>query len=239
MDRKYQTSAQLKERARIQMTGNYGLAIAMLVLVEVASFVASALFSGMVSTGSLAGYLISQGISYLLSALLGVTNVGIALFCLNIICGQPRKISDLIYGFRTQLDKSLLLSLFVSLFSVLLVQVVQLPLFFLDITKFSSLLILYTVMILAVIAYVYASLLFSQVFYLLLDHPSLSTGEILRYSMRIMKGHKKRLLYIQLSFIPLYLLAFLTLGIGLLWVFPYQNMTAANFYLDLMNPQGE
>ena len=54
-----------------------------------------------------------------------------------------------------------------------------------------------------------------------------------------MKGHKGRLFYIGLSFIPLKLLAILSLGIGFLWVYPYQYMTQTLFFLDLMNPQEE
>ena len=237
MNRIYQTSAQLKERARKQLQGNYGIAVAMQVLVQVASFLCSGIISFLLPSSSVPTYLISQGVSFLFSAVLGVSQVGIGLYCLNIICGRPHGLADLIYGFRNQFEKSLLLSLVSTLFSFLYMQALELPLYFLDLTDLSSLLWIYVIIIVGMVIYMYISLLLSQIFFLLLDFPTRSAGEILRSGVRIMKGHKKRLLYIELSFIPLVLLSVLTCGIGLLWIIPYQNMTHANFYLDLMNPQ--
>ena len=54
-------------------------------------------------------------------------------------------------------------------------------------------------------------------------------------SRRIMKGHRARLFYIQVSFLPLALLCMFTMGIGLLWLYPYMNSTLTHFYLDLMD----
>ena len=48
-----------------------------------------------------------------------------------------------------------------------------------------------------------------------------------------MKGQKKRLFVLILSFIPITLLACLSL-IGVLWLTPYVNMTYTIFYLNLM-----
>ena len=53
-------------------------------------------------------------------------------------------------------------------------------------------------------------------------------------SHRIMKGHKGRLFYICISFIPLYLLSMLSCGLAVLWIEPYSNTVMANFYMDLM-----
>ena len=38
----------------------------------------------------------------------------------------------------------------------------------------------------------------------------------------------------ELSFIPMYLLGTLSLGVGFLWIIPYVGMTEAHFYLDTM-----
>ena len=76
----------------------------------------------------------------------------------------------------------------------------------------------------------------SQVFYLALDYPDLTAGEILRLSLKVMKGKKRQLFIIQLSFLPLYLLGVLSFGIGLFWIVPYQKMTLTLYYLDLMKP---
>ncbi|MFW7420050.1 DUF975 family protein [Vagococcus fluvialis] len=52
-------------------------------------------------------------------------------------------------------------------------------------------------------------------------------------SRDLMHGHKGRLFWLDVSFIGWYLLGFLTLGIGLLWINPYVTTTKAAFYNDL------
>ncbi len=47
-----------------------------------------------------------------------------------------------------------------------------------------------------------------------------------------MKNKKGKLLLTYLSTIPLLIVSFLSLGIGLLWFMPYYNNLLANFYLD-------
>ena len=48
-----------------------------------------------------------------------------------------------------------------------------------------------------------------------------------------MKGHKGRLFYIVLSFLGMDILVLLSLGIGSLWIMPYQSQTYTLFYLDI------
>ena len=235
----YQTSAQLKAHARRQLQGNYGIAIAMQVLVQITGFLVSGIVLAIVPSNTIATYMIAQIISYILSAVLGVTQAGIALYCLNIICNRPHGLADLLYGFKNQFEKTLVLSLIVTLPSFLYMLILELPLYFLNLADLRSLIWVYGIMLVGMIAYLYFSILLSQVFFVLLDFPSRSAGEILSSAIHIIRGHKRRLLYIELSFIPLVLLSLFTCGIGLLWIVPYQNMTHANFYLDLMNPQSE
>ena len=73
----------------------------------------------------------------------------------------------------------------------------------------------------------------SQVMFILLDFPDKSVSEILTFSIRIMQGNKKRLLLLIFSFIPISLLATVSI-IGVLWVIPYVNMTYTIFYLNIM-----
>ncbi|WP_314060927.1 DUF975 family protein [uncultured Vagococcus sp.] len=52
-------------------------------------------------------------------------------------------------------------------------------------------------------------------------------------SRRLMDGHKMELFVLYLSFIPWYILATLTFGIGYLWLNPYVSATTAAFYDNL------
>ena len=56
-------------------------------------------------------------------------------------------------------------------------------------------------------------------------------------SRQLMKGHKWELFVLDLSFIPWYLLGIFTLGIGYLWLVPYNSTTKANFYRNLAGDQ--
>ncbi|MEG0549994.1 MAG: DUF975 family protein [Vagococcus sp.] len=65
------------------------------------------------------------------------------------------------------------------------------------------------------------------------DVRSMGATTFITESRSLMKGHKGRLFWIDLSFIGWYLLGFMTFGIAMLWVNPYMSATKAAFYNDL------
>ena len=69
--------------------------------------------------------------------------------------------------------------------------------------------------------------------YLMAENPGLGIREAVNMSKELMAGHKWRLFCLQLSFIGWNLLCMLTLGIGYLWLTPYQNAAEAAFYLEV------
>ena len=82
-------------------------------------------------------------------------------------------------------------------------------------------------------------LLLSQTFFLLQDFPQYSAKELMKMSCQIMKGHKGRLFYIAVSFLPLYLLSAFSFFIAFFWLVPYTNAVMANFYMDLMKNRNQ
>lgn len=93
------------------------------------------------------------------------------------------------------------------------------------------------VFLLSIITLGIAGVIFSYAYrmvpYLLQDYPSLSAKEAMRTSRSMMKGHKWDLFVLDLSFIGWIILSIFTLGIGVLWVTPYQYTAVAHFYEDL------
>lgn len=61
-----------------------------------------------------------------------------------------------------------------------------------------------------------------------------SLTDYITKSRQLMVGNKWRYFVLQLSFIGWWLLGIITIGIGLLWIFPYYKLTMANFYRDLV-----
>lgn len=75
--------------------------------------------------------------------------------------------------------------------------------------------------------------------YILDEHPEISAWDASCRSQEMMRGHKLRLFWLDLSFIGWMLLSVLTLGIGLLWLGPYMEVSRVAFYNDLKAQQGE
>jgi hypothetical protein len=71
--------------------------------------------------------------------------------------------------------------------------------------------------------------------YILADNPNIGSGRAIELSNRMTDGHKLDMFVLDLSFIGWYLLGTLALGIGVLFVMPYENATNAELYLVLRN----
>ncbi|WP_026886410.1 DUF975 family protein [Clostridium beijerinckii] len=84
-----------------------------------------------------------------------------------------------------------------------------------------------------VIPGIIVALMFSQAFFILCEDNNKSIMECLKQSVSIMRGYKIRLLLLELSFVGWGIISILTFGIGLLWIYPYRQVTLANFYLEI------
>ncbi|MDE7254146.1 MAG: DUF975 family protein [Acetatifactor sp.] len=171
----------------------------------------------------------------IVSFFITVFNVGLCLLCLNTACGRSPRVSDVFYGFQSQFGKSLKLACLVALVNELSHLPASIITYLIDHNAtWNQILSAGFLYVICLVIYVPCSLAISQVFLLLLDFPGYSAGELIKLSAHVMKGHKRRLFYIQLSFFPLILLSLLTLGIGNLWLAPYMNITYTFFFLNLM-----
>ena len=191
------------------------------------------------SSDNYAVLVVSYLIPFTVTVLENMIQIGLCLYFLNIACGHNYNTFDLLYGYTHQFDKTLCLSAIMSCISfVFLLPMDRLiSLYQTDSLDQNTFTILILVQVVLVIGYLYFYLSFSQVYYITLDHPELSVRQILQQSMKLMNGSRARLLFLDLSFLPLLLLAIPTLGIGLFWIIPYLNMTHAIFFLDLMQAE--
>lgn len=79
----------------------------------------------------------------------------------------------------------------------------------------------------------YISLTFDLVYFVMIDDENLSMMQALNVTKTMIVSHRKRYLYMQLSFLGMLLLVGLSFGIGMLWVQPYMIQTTTLFYLDV------
>lgn len=145
-----------------------------------------------------------QGIWALLCIPLGW---GLTVFFLSLIRHQDISYERLFDGYKD----------FVRIF---------LTLFLVGICEFIGLLLL-------IVPGIIAALMFSQASFILKDDPQISSGDAMKRSMEMMDGHKMELFMLWLSFAGWFILALLTCGIGLLFLYPYFYSTMAHYYEDL------
>jgi uncharacterized membrane protein len=69
--------------------------------------------------------------------------------------------------------------------------------------------------------------------YILADNPNIGVRKAIALSNEMTMGHKFDMFVLDLSFIGWYLLGSLALGIGVIFVMPYENATNAELYLVL------
>jgi len=138
----------------------------------------------------------------------GPLAVGGAFFALNIVREQAAKTDDLFFGFNNNLGNSILAYLLVFVF-------------------------VFIGFILLIIPGVIVALALSQTWFILAENPSMDSYEAIIKSKNMMKGYKWQYFKIGLRLFGLGLLCLLTLGIGFLWLLPYQYVVYAKFYEQL------
>ena len=84
--------------------------------------------------------------------------------------------------------------------------------------------------LLFIIPGVIAALRYAMAPFILYENPGMRASEAIDASKEMMDGHKMDLFILSLTFIGWDILAALSLGIGNLWLNPYQSMAFASFY---------
>lgn len=230
------SSASLKSMAKGQLLGKYGTLTGAYAIHAACVALASFSVYILIDTTSLIGNIMYYGATFILSLLSGLFVCGEAYIYLKAACNQQVSVSDLFYGFSNAPDKVLKIQAVLTLINL----ICTLPgTLFLPVAGTEAdnpyLFLLFVILMLAGnIINIILSLTFSQSYYLMLDFPGYPPKEILTMSRKVMKGNKGRLFYIELSFLPLFILGLCTCCITFLWILPYYQAVKANFFLDLM-----
>ena len=75
--------------------------------------------------------------------------------------------------------------------------------------------------------------MFSQVWFIMGEDKEIRAYDALVKSLNMMKGYKWKFFRIFLRLMGLSILCVFTLGIGFIWLLPYQNVVFAEFYDDI------
>ena len=137
----------------------------------------------------------------------GAVSLGYAKFNLNLVDGQPLRFDDLFSEFHRiwpAFCLQFLMGLFVVLWSLLFI-----------------------------IPGILAAYSYAMAPYIMAENPDMTAREAIAASKEMMRGNRWRLFCLGFSFIGWAILAALTLGIGTLWLRPYEEAAQAAFYRDL------
>ena len=136
--------------------------------------------------------------------------IGMTIFSLNISRDNKPEIDDLFIPFKTSWLNSILAYLMMGV-------------------------LVAVGFILLIIPGIIAALMFSQVFFIMGEDKEIGAYDALVKSMNMMKGYKWKFFRIALRIMGLAILCIFTLGIGFIWLLPYQNVVYAKFYDDIKN----
>lgn len=165
----------------------------------------------------------------------GLFRYGICHYFISFITKKEPGIGSLFVGFTHSPDRTMGVAFVIALIKT----IITLPYsiygtFFADTSSITSLIIAVSAMVVCELIFYLVSLLFAPVYFILCDYPDLSLPMVFIMSFSLMTGRKCiKYLLLQLSFLPLIILAIISFGIGMIWVIPYQTASYAFFYEDL------
>ena len=253
------SASELKATAKEQLLGCYTIAIGSLVILIIISYGILSIVSGAISSLVLAGrtsgntldveqlslLMSDPKMSFLINILtyivmavvapiMSIFSVGYTYVCREISYGRYPKTSDLFYGFKNHPDKIIIISLVVYAIELAL----RLPadIYSMNVGNDPSgqqfLAYVIMVVIFAIIM-AFISIMLSQAYLVYLDKPEFGAIDCIKASIALMKGNKWRYFYLLVSFIGYGLLIVFSLGIAVLWIAPFYEVTAVNFYRNI------
>lgn len=232
----YLSSASLKRMARGQLLGKYSSVIFIFLFHMITVYFSESLVASVLNPTNVIKLFFYLVASYLVYILSGFFEAGEAYIYLKTASNLPVTFSDLFYCFRNESNRTAYIQIRLAAIELGSMLPALLYSFFSekDTGLFSIDPVYLLLLLLGIAVSVWAELLFSQSFYIMLDFEDYTAQQAMSTSIRLMKGNMGRLFYMMLSFLPLLFLGVCSLGLGLLWVLPYREAAYANFYLDLI-----
>ena len=228
------SSKELKALAREALLGQYGSLIGAMFLLGMFSVILESVPVTITRNREDTTSLIIQFVvTLIISVLVYLLQIGMTVIVLHMTRRQTYSLSDLFYTFRAHPDRFII----VSVIQIGISMILQIPAYiFLFLYPGDTIkrVLSYLLLLLAGSIVSFIVLLgFTLANLLLIDNENLGAIDAIRQSWAMMHGNKGRFFYLQISFFGLALLCILTLGIGMLWLYPYMMTTEAFFYLDL------
>lgn len=244
------SASDLKRAAREKLLGNYSIVIGAAIVINIMVRIVSSIVTAPLGGFSLLKMLVS-GISiptiifFYLSNLIilflsDILNCGFLYVNYRIAKGKKAAVEDIFYVFShspfTVVKLCLIqLGIVVALCIPFTLALILIFTFAISMNDYISIILAYIACIIIImILMILIDLLLFCCKFIYFENNDMPAFQIIKHSMQLMKGNKGRLLYLKISFIPIFLLSLLTLGLANFWLTPYKMVTEANFYFTLL-----
>ena len=221
--------ADCKAEGRNALLGHLGIAVGVSIAYLGIIIAMRLLISNVLPEGNgILATVLAELLTLFVSVFAGIYEYGLTCVFMKLQYQQEAVFSDLFLGIHENQDKLVKISLVQGGLGLLAMLPSLVASFYAGSgAGFTAMLLL---MVAGTAAVAYISICFYPCCYILLDYPDLTAGEVLKRSLRMMKGHKWELFMLELSFLPLLFLALLSFGIAVPWVFAYVRSTMAAYY---------
>ena len=227
---------ELKRIARENLSGQYRTSMGAILAMGIIPLAAELPFSMLQNAQQPIGQTIIFYIAdFLISLITFLLSAGVIYLNLHIARKKKAKIGMVFYAFKNHPDRLLLVCILLTLLTVAAAVPfgVGALIYYMKGAAVWTIACLVVLAIISILLIAFVQLQYALTVYFMLDHPEMGVIEALRTSRKAMKGNRRRLLYQFFSFLGLHALCILSLGIGYLWVLPYQFQTTANLYLEI------
>lgn len=228
------TNREIRGYAREKLVGNLTVPVlATLLCTSAASFFQLCREFGIigVNVSSFIFYII---LSLVVSTFWGIFDYGLRYFYLTLVTKKEANLAALFAGFKGSTETILTASLVLSLLNLICLSPFYIYGFFFAPSTFTGLMITLGAYLVCSLVYYLVSIMFAPMYFIICDHPGMPFPVVLILNFSMMSFKKWfKYLRLQLSFIPLCLVSFISFGIGFLWVLPYVYTSYTYFYEDL------
>lgn len=240
----------LKASARSALSGHYRPIVLATFLFLFLDFVSTGIPALLFPASNTGNTVLQYALSFLFTLLVTLIEAGYLTMLLSRLRGNKVAAGDLLYAFYHQADRYLLIFILpvviryaLSVPGTLLGNVLgdrilgpkgtELTL---QATAQYMVLLLGISLVLSLLTFL-VLLPLCMIPYIAYDHPALTPKAVFAASRQLMRGQYLRYIWLNLSFIGIYLLAQITFQVGSLWTTPYVRATRSAFYLDLIGEE--
>jgi len=231
---KVRTNREIRGYARERLLGNMLIPC----LVTFFFFSARNVFEIMMQLGILGSdtfaFIFYIALFITINSIWGLLRYGMSRYFLSFITTKKASPANIFAGFKGSTETIIGISLILAIISLIFQLPYLIYTFFFSVNTIHSFLLSLVLFLAGNLAVFLIEAYLAPIYFVICDNPSTRLTWVLIITFSLMnKKNFFKYIGLQISFVPLYLLGILSMGIGLLWVVPYAYTSYAYFYETL------